>query len=131
MEFQLELRASRKNYPNVPANPTILINLFHEDMPHATHLFLEQVAHRLWDGCAFTINAEHVFQANPTNAATKQNRIANFQAKELDILSFQEYSTDHQHEQYTLGFTGRPAGPGFYINKIDNSFINGPGGQSK
>ena len=31
--------------------------------------------------------------------------------------------------QYTLGFTGRPGGPDFYINKMNNTEAHGPGGQ--
>ena len=34
-------------------------------MPHAVHLFLEQVYHGLWNGCSFVINGPHVFQAGP------------------------------------------------------------------
>ena len=86
----------------------------------------------------------------------------------LEILLFQEYSHEHPHEQYTVGFSGipgnisfqlrwcifstdciaqsvtqavsadvavtatyifGPGGPDFYINKIDNTETNGPGGQ--
>jgi hypothetical protein len=32
--------------------------------------------------------------------------------------------------RYTVGFAGRPGGPDFYINKVDNSINHGPGGQS-
>lgn len=31
--------------------------------------------------------------------------------------------------QFTLGFTGRPGGPDFYINKMNNTEAHGPGGQ--
>ena len=133
VEMQIELPANIGADPsqqrNVPENPTILINLFHEKLPHAVHVFLEQVAHKLWDNCAFYINTEHVLQVGPVDAVTGEDRLPKFVEKELDILSFQEYSFEHPHQQYTLGFTGRPAGPGFYINKLDNSKDHGPGGQ--
>ena len=126
----MELPANiRDDHPHVPPNPKLLINLFHEELPHASHVFLEQVAHGLWDNCAFYINTEHVFQVGPLDAVTEEDRLPKFVEKELDILSFQEYSFKHPHQQYTLGFTGRPAGPGFYINKLDNSKDHGPGGQ--
>jgi len=32
-------------------------------MPHSVHLFLEQVYHKLWDGCSFVVNAPHILQA--------------------------------------------------------------------
>ena len=130
VEIQFELPADPKHHPNVPANPSLLINLYHQEMPHATHVFLEQVAHKLWDGCAFAVNADHVLQTAPVDAVTGQDRTPAFVEKELDILSFQEYSDRHPHKRYTVGFTGRPAGPGFYVNKIDNSVDNGPGGQA-
>merc|ERR1712150_153892 len=41
---------------------------------------------------------------------------------------FQEYSDRFPHETYTLGFSGRPGGPSFYINTIDNTKNHGPGG---
>ena len=86
----------------------------------------------------------------------------------LEKLLFQEYSHEHPHEQYTVGFSGipgnisfqlrwcifstdcivqsvtqavsadvavtatyifGPGGPDYYINKINNTDTNGPGGQ--
>ena len=52
-----------------------------------------------------------------------------FLDKGISTLSFPEYSTEYPHKQYTLGFGGRPGGPGFYINTDDNSDLHGPGGQ--
>ena len=131
VEITLELPADPNHHPTIPVNPTLLINLYHQEMPHATHVFLEQVAHHLWDGCAFAVNADHVLQTAPVDAVTGHDRTPAFVEKELDILSFQEYSDQHPHKRYTVGFTGRPAGPGFYVNKLDNSEDNGPGGQGE
>ena len=131
VEITLELPADPNHHPTIPVNPTLLINLYHQEMPHATHVFLEQVAHQLWDGCAFAVNADHVLQTAPVDAVTGHDRTPAFVEKELDILSFQEYSDQHPHKRYTVGFTGRPAGPGFYVNKLDNSEDNGPGGQGE
>jgi len=129
VEFQVELPADPNNYATIPANPTILINLYTDDMPHAAHLFLEQIAHGLWNGCSFVVNAAHVFQVGAVRKESGESQMKYFAHKELDILAFQEYSPDHPHEQYTVGFAGRPAGPEFYINKMDNTESNGPGGQ--
>lgn len=41
-------------------------------------------------------------------------------------VSFQEYSPDFPHRQYTLGYAGRPGGPNFYINMKDNTRVHGP-----
>lgn len=112
-----------------------------DSMPHAVHLFLEQVSHQLWDNAWFYINGPHVFQAGPqanedeleaAMAAGQDERsmaLRPFRELQLDTLSFPEYSEDYPHLPWTLGFTGRPGGPDFYINKIDNVKAHGPGGQ--
>ena len=132
------------------------------------HLFsIGQVDHGLWDGCYFLINAGHVLQAGThPGGALPEDKMQPFADMKLDKLSFQEYSHEHPHEQYTVGFAGRPGnisfqlcwciffpyliaqsgtkaistvaattypfgpgGPDFYINKIDYTETNGPGGQ--
>ena len=56
--------------------------------------------------------------------------VGRFENARLDKMPFQEYNKGFPHDQYTMGFAGRPGGPDFYINKIDNSVNHGPGGQS-
>jgi hypothetical protein len=112
-------------------------------MPHAVHLFLEQVAHKLWDNGWFYLNGPHVFQAGPQVPDDDENEEAiekgadertlalkPFRDVQLDTLAFPEYSEKFPHVPWTLGFTGRPGGPDFYINKVDNSKTHGPGGQT-
>jgi hypothetical protein len=114
-----------------------------EEMPHAVHLFLEQVAHRLWDNGWFYLNGPHVFQAGPQipddeeyEAAIEKGAdervlaLKPFKDLQLDSLAFPEYSEKFTHLPWTLGYTGRPGGPDFYINKVDNSKAHGPGGQT-
>lgn len=108
-------------------------------MPIAVNLFLQQVHHKLWNGCSFVINAMHILQAGPhrydesqsgkydANVATLVN---GFKNSKLDKMPFQEYHVNYPHDTHTVGFAGRPGGPDFYINKIDNSENHGPGGQS-
>jgi Cyclophilin type peptidyl-prolyl cis-trans isomerase/CLD len=122
-------------------------------MPHAVHLFLEQVAHGLWDNAWFYLNGPHVLQAGPqVEEEAEESYLANankeggsnieiaaadertlalkpFIDLELDTLAFPEYSDKHPHNKWTLGFTGRPGGPDFYINKMNNTEAHGPGGQ--
>ena len=45
-------------------------------------------------------------------------------------VSYQEYSDNFPHKQYTLGYAGRPGGPNFYINMKDNSRVHGPDGRT-
>ena len=44
-------------------------------------------------------------------------------------LAFQEYHDDYPHHPLTLGYAGRPGGPAFYINLIDNRQNHGPASQ--
>lgn len=105
------------------------------DMPHSVHLFLEQVHHGLWDGCSFVVNAPHILQAGTfpggNTVVTYAEKIAAFEEVGLDVVSYQEYNTKHPHIQWSVGFAGRPGGPDFYINKLDNTKNHGPGGQSQ
>lgn len=58
-------------------------------------------------------------------------RVRKYAALGLEKLAFPDYSDDFPHVPWTLGFTGRPGGPDWYINKVDNSKGHGPGGQSQ
>ena len=110
-----------------------------DQMPVAVNMFLQQVHHQLWNGCSFVINAIHIIQAGPhrhkvpgevtydANVADLHDRFHNAR---LTKMPFQEYHAEFPHARYTVGFAGRPAGPDFYINKIDNSVNHGPGGQA-
>jgi hypothetical protein len=111
-----------------------------DTLPHAVHLFLEQVAHNLWTGCYFYLNGPHVLQAGPQSFEDDETPIPEGESSRypalkpfidlgLETLAFPEYSEDFPHQTWTLGFTGRPGGPDFYINKVDNSIAHGPGGQ--
>jgi len=106
------------------SDATVLIETASVDvMPHAVYLFLEQVSHGLYDGTAFYINAAHIVQAGPASRS-KFRRYPS-----LNSVVFQEYAPEMAHKKYTLGYTGRPGGPDFYVNLRDNSREHGPGGQ--
>lgn len=110
-------------------------------VPHAVHLFLEQVEHGLWSGTYFYLNSDHVLQAGPqvsrkeyddaVAAGLPWNRasLKRFADIQLDTMSFPDYSPEYAHHEWTVGFAGRPGGPDFYINKEDNRLSHGPGGQ--
>ena len=93
-------------------------------MPVAVNLFLQQVHHGLWDGCYFVANPHHVLQAGPHDHGR-------FRDAKLESMPFQEYHEGYPHERHTVGFSGRPGGPNFYINKINNTMTHGPGGQDQ
>lgn len=96
-------------------------------MPHAIHMFLEQVSHGLWNNGWFYINGPHVIQCGPqateddTKAFNKDARevaLQPFREKQLESLAFPEYSEKFPHVPWTIGYTGRPGGPDWYINKV-------------
>jgi hypothetical protein len=94
-------------------------------VPHAVHFFLEQVSHGLWNGSAFHLNRHHVLQVGPSTPEHKDR----FREMELDRLAFPDYSPHYPHHRWTLGYAGRPGGPSWYVNKIDNRADHGPHGQ--
>jgi hypothetical protein len=107
-----------------------------DTVPHAIHLFLEQIEHGLWNGAYFYINTRHVLQAGPSSpngykdlAKGKPPDTKRFEDLQLDTLAFPDYSHEFPHDIWTVGFAGRPGGPDFYINKLDNIESHGPGGQ--
>jgi cyclophilin family peptidyl-prolyl cis-trans isomerase len=100
------------------------------DLPHSVHLFLEQVAHELYDGTVFYKKTDKVLLAGPGGSGPYQLALDKFQSHpSLNSVLFQEYSPRMPHERYTLGYAGRPGGPDFYINLSDNTRFHGPGGQ--
>jgi len=118
--------------PNEDKTSTFQVELAPLDLlPHANHLFLQQVYHELWDSTWIYLNGPHVLQAGPQDWSEENagESLKRFSDTQLDTMSFPEYSADFPHLPWTLGFTGRPGGPDWYINKADNSIPHGPGGQ--
>lgn len=105
-------------------------------MPHTVNLFLQQVHHQLWDGCSVRNNPKHIFQLGPSyNEDEHPDEIGephfdHFYQRGLDKVAYQEYNARWPHVQWSVGLAGRPGGPDLYINKIDNTMIHGPGGQT-
>ena len=100
-----------------------------ELMPVTVLYFLEQVTSGAWDGCSFIRNAGHVLQASPRGKNCNVKAFRASGGKERSV-AFQEYSSQYPHYMHTIGLAGRPGGPDFYINLMDNVDNHGPGGQS-
>mmetsp|Transcript_9604 Transcript_9604/g.12546 ORF Transcript_9604/g.12546 Transcript_9604/m.12546 type:complete len:349 (-) Transcript_9604:228-1274(-) len=100
-----------------------------EVMPYVVYHWLTQVEHGAWDGCAFIRNAGHVLQASSQDMNGKSLRSRFLKLPLTKNIGFQEYTDDFPHAKYTLGIAGRPGGPDFYINLVDNKRNHGPGGQ--
>jgi len=138
-------RTKKKNKKPIPAEMegkpkeyNIVIDLAPLDVvPHAIHLFLEQVEHGLWNDTSFYLLGDHIIQGGPkvsreeVESNNTRTSMYAFQEVGLDSLSFSEYSDDYPHTEWTVGFAGRPGGPDIYINLDDNTENHGPGGQQQ
>lgn len=98
-------------------------------MPVTVLYFLNQVTTGAWDGCSFIRNADHVLQASNRGKRCNAKLFASPDGPEKSV-PFQEYSPQFPHFKHTIGLAGRPGGPDFYINLLDNVENHGPGGQS-
>ena len=114
IEFEITMRGQKKFF-TVETAPN-------EFMPHTVYFFMDLVEKRLWDGTVFIHEWYHVIQAAPISHGI------NFR-DDFGQLAFPEYSDKYAHGEYTLGMSGRPGGPEFYINVQDNIDYHGPGGQ--
>jgi len=114
LEFQSSLPDFKENGPH----GTLVIEMAPiQYIPVSVYNWLEIA--RTWKSGAFHRNANHVLQATTNSAAVKSP------------LAFQEYSDKHPHKKGTVGYCGRPSGPCWYVNIIDNSKNHGPGSQQK
>lgn len=118
VEFTVLLEGE-KYYFSVETAPNHLL-------PHSVYTFMSMVETKAWDRSMFffsdfhrgiVISSVHEVDGVPVNSELTSQ------------LLFPEYSAQFPHVSHTLGFGGRPGGPNFYINLMDNSSTHGPGGQ--
>jgi len=98
-------------------------------MPHSVNYVLEMIKAKIWDNSVFTHRSNHILFAELRDDKGNDKRHL-LSENNISTLSFPEYNTDYPHTKYTLGFSGRPGGPEFYINVEDNTSSHGPGGQA-
>lgn len=99
-------------------------------MPHSVNYFLQMVKEKVWDGSVIGHHSIHILYAQLIDIDGNDKSHLLEEKNLPPKLSFPEYTNKYPHHKYTLGFTGRPGGPGFYINTDDNSQTHGPGGQT-
>ena len=89
---------------------------------------MSMVESKAWDNSHFLVSPSHtgiaIISVDDINGVP-------INSKFTKKLTFPEYSSTYPHLSHTLGFGGRPGGPNFYINLVDNSEVHGPGGQTK
>ena len=118
IELQLEFQPSIPDYGTKGKDGSIVVELAPISLlPCSVYNFLEIA--RTWKSGAFHRNANHVLQATAHSTAI------------TSAMPFQEYSPLYPHERGTVGYCGRPSGPGFYISIMDNTVNHGPGSQQK
>ena len=93
-------------------------------MPHSIYVFMDMVNREVWNKTVFIHMWKHIIQAAPITPEG-----GNMRDYINGELAFPEHSDYYNHEQYTVGFSGRPGGPEFYINLKDNFHSHGPGKQ--
>lgn len=94
------------------------------EMPHAIDHFFQMVEKKLWDGLALTHEAfSSIISAKPmmtdeSHAWAGQR----FVDANLTHMAFTEHSPTFpppHHRKFSVAFSGRPGGPGFYISLDD------------
>lgn len=97
-----------------------------DEMPHTVHFFLEQISNGVYDNTQFYRNAPRFVQAGPGYSSEIAQQLEQDRPSLAHVL-FQENSPSLIHQQYTLGYPGRPGGPDFYLNLQDNHDQHGVG----
>lgn len=133
--YQVELMLRTKVHMRRIRTQTIVFELAPLNlMPHSVHHFLRMLSVHVWEGMVFMPqkHVPHRIQASPVDM-TLENRIQaspvdmetlepfewRFENAKLKTLIFHEHSSDYKCGSYSLGFSGNPGGPDFYINGLD------------
>lgn len=97
---------------------TLVLELASTSMPHSVHHFMRMLTQRLWEGMSFMPqqSAPHRIQAFPVDMETLDSMDWRFENAKLKNLAFAEHSGDYRCGPYSVGFSGNPGGPDFYIN---------------
>ena len=94
------------------------------EMPHAIDHFFRMVEKQLWNGLAL-VHEPHSLIVSATPQLTDESHAwagQRFVDANLTHMAFTEHSPTYpppHHRLYTVAFSGRPGGPGFYIS-LDN-----------
>jgi len=120
VKMKLKFQKSMPDFETNGPEGIIIIHLAPIDLlPYSVFYFLNIIEH--FESGAFFRNDFHVKQSfiklNKTDPSYPHS------------LAWQEYHPDYPHKKYTLGYAGRPGGPGFYISTVDNTQNHGPGSQ--
>jgi hypothetical protein len=96
---------------------------------HTMEKYEKQSAKKKFDETQAYDDDEYEYLYSAEDYFEEDKRTKKYQDLGLDQLAFPDYNSEYPHVAWTVGFTGRPGGPDWYINKIDNTEAHGPGGQ--
>jgi len=91
------------------------------EMPHAIDHFFRMVEKKLWNGLAL-VHEPHSLIVSATPMLTDESHAwagQRFIDANLTHMAFTEHSPTYpppHHRLYTVAFSGKPGGPGFYIS---------------
>ena len=112
--IELQFPKSMPDYNSEGSFGILPIQLAPIDLvPYSVFYMMDSVDN--WQGGSFHRKAGHVLQAQ-----VKLRKPS---------LAFQEYHPDWPHRKYSLGYCGRPGGPCYYINTVNNVQNHGPASQ--
>ena len=91
------------------------------EMPHAIDHFFRMIENKLWDGLALIHepNSEIISATPMLTDETHAWAGKRFVDANLTHMAFTEHSPTYpppHHRMFTVAFSGRPGGPGFYIS---------------
>jgi hypothetical protein len=97
------------------------------EMPHAIDHFHRMVENKLWDGLSLIHEPDsQIISATPEMAdETHAWAGKRFVDANLTHMAFTEHSPTYpppHHRKFTVAFSGRPGGPGFYIS-LENELV--------
>jgi len=117
--FKVNVRAQDGTYKFFVIETAMLV-----EMPHAIDHFFRMIEKKLWDGLALTHEPNaSIVSAMPMMADNSHTWVGErFVNANLTHMAFTEHSPTYpppHHRKFTVAFSGRPGGPGFYIS-MDN-----------
>jgi cyclophilin family peptidyl-prolyl cis-trans isomerase len=126
---QLSLQRLQQKYPNnnnkISFTITTSLGILtaetfpFKESPVTIEYFLTLVEQHTYSDASFFRVEHHVVQATPNHH------------NHHGVLFQETNKHKNAHDKFTLGLAGRPGGPDFYVNMMENHQTHGPGGQGE
>jgi hypothetical protein len=118
------VRVSVRNEATGTKSTFVIVTAMVMEMPHAIDHFFRMIEAKLWDGLALIHEPDSkVIMATPMTTDDSHSWAGQrFREANLTHMAFNEHSPTFpppHHRKFSVGFSGRPGGPNFYINLDD------------